>query len=52
MKAAKPKVRLPQRSETVAGDESKGTKPIAAAQKKNPTMQPAPDKKEKLKPGR
>jgi len=52
MKVAKPQVRLPQRSETVAGDEAKGTKPIAAAQNKNRTMQPAPDKKPKQKPGR
>jgi hypothetical protein len=34
------KVRMPQRSDVVAGNEAKGLKPIAAAQKKNRTMQP------------
>jgi hypothetical protein len=43
----KQKVRLPQRSEVVAGDEAKGMKPIAAAQKKNRTMRPARDRKPK-----
>lgn len=33
--------RMPQRSEIVSGDESKGLKPIAASQKRNRTMQPA-----------
>jgi hypothetical protein len=40
-KPAKQNVRLPQRSEPVAGNEAEGLKPIAAAQPKNPTTQPS-----------
>jgi hypothetical protein len=47
MKNAKQIVRLPQRSEEVTGDEKKGMNPIAAAQKRNPTMHPAGPKKPK-----
>lgn len=51
MKAAKSsKLRLPQRSDAVAGNEARQSKPSAVAQKKNPTLQPARPKK--LKPGR
>lgn len=53
MKAAKSsKLRLPQRSDAVAGDETEGMQPIPVAQKKKPAARPLRQKRKAGRPAK